>query len=160
MEMMSSPLPFVDDLDETPFTISMEGIVFDSSLPEIAVEETNAGNLQSGVTVVDFGNTDPSLPPPTRTFTIYSQGRASLTISDISAPVDITLSGFPTTPFVLSNLGDSQTFVASVTGATSGIGDITIDNNDGNGDEVRKLLIIGYVMLLRIIICMDTSFAY
>jgi C1A family cysteine protease len=122
-----------DDRDEHPYNFAITGQVVG---PDIRVMG-NGVSIADGDTTpstadgTDLGIVEPGGTPVSRTFTVYNDGNATLTLGTVTVPAGFTLSeGLP------SSLapGSSDTFTVRLDVTTPGTkaGDISIATNDSN----------------------------
>ncbi|MCB1211118.1 MAG: choice-of-anchor D domain-containing protein, partial [Verrucomicrobiales bacterium] len=142
-------IPFA--ASERAVAISTESCVNDHNLmivagppppePEIAVSETSAGDLTSGVSSVDFGSTAVTGGTVPLTFTITNSGTATLSLTG-TAPNYVTLTGssaFSVTTQPASGTvpsgGNTRTFVITFDPATEGLHTATVSLANDDSDE-------------------------
>ena len=124
------------DRDQSPFYVSVRGATYGINLAEIDVLFYER-SLVSGSSFIDFGNPGHG-DTPTRTMTIVNRGSGPLLISAINVPSDFSLASpssgsMPTlgdTFLVIVQFRDPSNTVAKGLTAT-----LSIESNDGNGDE-------------------------
>ncbi len=116
--------------DANAYVIADAIRIEDASGPEIEVE-VDGGQLETAVSVVDFGIVLQNAAAPTKTFTVRNTGNSALTLSN---PTIASGSGFGVSTLGQTTLPASGTTTFTMTQDTTTIGTFTATVSMGNND--------------------------